>query len=246
MPCPFRLDFIELSIQIDLINSISVFNSQQYALAIHTASPDLGLALSNFAGDRRSQVWSNLGQTLSTHLHLYLSEFLQPQTWTDLAFIAVAKGPGGFTGTRVGVVTARTLAQQLGIPLFGISTLAAVAWKFAVQTHHATLNMATDVALDRAVDIAVQMPAHREKLYVAIYSAKANSGIEAALSDVVISQQEWQKTLANWKQPYRLVQVEPELGATATEVLELAYQDWQHGQHAEWSDVLPFYGQSPV
>lgn len=218
-----------------MINSSKHFHSHQYALAIHTASPDLGLALSNFAGDRRLRVWSNLGQELSTHLHLYLSEFLQPQTWDDLTFIAVAKGPGGFTGTRLGVVTARTLAQQLEIPLFGISTLAAVAWK-AYSTHEQ----------NNGLDIAVQMPAHRGEVYGAIYSARSECGIEAVLSDAVMHPSQWQQILAEWATPHRLVQVEPGLGATAIELLELAYQDWQNGQSSDWSTVLPFYGQSPV
>ncbi|MEG4072148.1 tRNA (adenosine(37)-N6)-threonylcarbamoyltransferase complex dimerization subunit type 1 TsaB [Microcoleus sp. Pol14C2] len=100
---------------------------KKYGLALHTASRELGLAISNFAGDSRCQTW-NLDRDLATHLHQYLVEFIGPQTWADLAFIAVAKGPGGFTGTRMGMVTARTLAQQLDIPVFAVSTLAAVAW----------------------------------------------------------------------------------------------------------------------
>ena len=100
---------------------------KKYGLAFHTATPELGLAISNFVGDSRCQTW-NLGRSFATDLHQHLVEFIGPQTWADLAFIAVAKGPGGFTGTRMGMVTARTLAQQLDIPVFAISTLAAVAW----------------------------------------------------------------------------------------------------------------------
>ncbi|NLM46824.1 MAG: tRNA (adenosine(37)-N6)-threonylcarbamoyltransferase complex dimerization subunit type 1 TsaB [Firmicutes bacterium] len=41
--------------------------------------------------------------------------------------IAVAAGPGSFTGVRIGIVTAKALGQALTIPLCGISTLEALA-----------------------------------------------------------------------------------------------------------------------
>ena len=41
---------------------------KKYGLAIHTTSPELGLAISNFGEDTRSKTW-NLGRDLSTHLH---------------------------------------------------------------------------------------------------------------------------------------------------------------------------------
>lgn len=94
-------------------------------LALHTTSPQLGLALSDFDQIARSRSWE-LGWDLSTYLHGLIQEFLSPQHWSDLDFLAVAKGPGSFTGTRFGVTTARTLAQQLNLPLFAISTLAAI------------------------------------------------------------------------------------------------------------------------
>ena len=205
---------------------------KKYGLALNTASRELGLAISNFAGDSRCQTW-NLDRDLATHLHQYLVEFIGPQTWADLAFIAVAKGPGGFTGTRMGMVTARTLAQQLDIPVFAISTLAAVACSSSKKS------ISTQ-------DIAVQMPAQRGQLFGAVYSVNQDSGLTELFPDTVMTAESWQEKLETWENSYQLIEVGSELGWSVSSVLELAYLEWQMGSRPDWSDALPFYGQHPV
>lgn len=46
---------------------------------------------------------------------------------SDLTHVAASAGPGSFTGIRIGVVTARTMAQMLGLPCVSVSTLEAMA-----------------------------------------------------------------------------------------------------------------------
>lgn len=214
-----------------------------YALAIHTSSPDLGLALSNFDGDTRCQTWP-LNRAVSTHLHPCLQEVLAPQSWADLDFIAVARGPGGFTGTRIGVVTARTLAQQLNVPLFAVSSLATVAWQH-YQSWNAQKSTSQDT--DQSIsDIALEMPAQRGEMFTAIYTMRHAQRWEALWPDTVLTGDRWQQVLETWPSPYQQVQVAGNLGDGAIAVLELAHLEWQQGIRPHWSEAVPFYGQHCV
>nr|WP_041596689.1 tRNA (adenosine(37)-N6)-threonylcarbamoyltransferase complex dimerization subunit type 1 TsaB [Halothece sp. PCC 7418] len=208
----------------------------RYGLALHTTSPQLGLALSNFQGDQRINTWK-LGRDLSSHLHILLQEFLPPQTWSDLAFIAVAKGPGSFTGTRIGVATARTLAQQLQIPLFAISTLSAIAHYYKTQNSQ---------QFSDSERIAVQVPARRQQFFVGIYHLSATD-LTIELPDTIMTETEWEDTLNQLSFPYQLWKMkEEQFGETVSSVLELAYQQWQQGKRPTLQEAQPFYGQSPV
>lgn len=190
---------------------------------------------------------------MSTHLHVYLHEFLAPHQWSDLAFIAVSKGPGGFTGTRMGVVTARTLAQQLDIPLFSVSTLAALGWAMLrTQRLEHLQNFAESSSV---ANVAIEMTARRGNVFGAVYAQTHPEASETdtvpctlipALLDTVLTRESWKETLDNWANPYYLVSSEDGLGWTAPYLLELAYHQWRQGDRPYWSDALPYYGQSPV
>lgn len=52
----------------------------------------------------------------------------------DLSAVAVSKGPGSYTGLRIGTSTAKGLCYALNIPLIGIGTLDLLAWQGITST----------------------------------------------------------------------------------------------------------------
>ncbi|GAB4343571.1 MAG: tRNA (adenosine(37)-N6)-threonylcarbamoyltransferase complex dimerization subunit type 1 TsaB [Cyanophyceae cyanobacterium] len=200
-------------------------------LAIHTTGPQLGLAARWPDGTTADQVW-DLGHQLSTDFHDYLQGFMGDRPWTILDYLAVATGPGGFTGTRIGVVAARTLAQQLRVPLFGVSSLAAAAWTYR----------------DRAIEdgLALQMPARRGEYHVAFYQVSATQTPLPILNDCVMGLEDWKLWLEARDRPHGLVEVGDQLGKDARSVLDLAEQVWGQGDRRSWEATLPYYGQHPV
>jgi len=203
----------------------------------------------------RHQVW-DLGREVSSHLHVKLMEFIQPYSWQDLSFVAVAKGPGGFTGTRIGVVAARTLAQQLEIPLFGVSSLAAIAAQSIQQTCLEQTRLERTQLDQTQLDqtqrqpeptIAVTMPAKRDAVYGAIYQAKGEDLIVVRTEEVV-PEGEWAEILQGWERPLHQVTTGANAGTanSVTGVMHLATVRWQQQERPDWSSVMPFYGQHPV
>lgn len=98
-----------------------------WLLAIDTSSDRAGVAL--FDGkDLHMQQWPSVRaqttQVLPVIRQLIASANL---TVADLAAVAVATGPGAFTGLRVGMSLAKGFAMGRGLPLIGIPTLEATA-----------------------------------------------------------------------------------------------------------------------
>jgi tRNA threonylcarbamoyladenosine biosynthesis protein TsaB len=108
-----------------------VFSAAPLLLALHSSSETLAVGVCPLAaagqplddGELEARCAQfPLGRGLSNALFSCVEEVLPADQWPRLGRLVVATGPGGFTGTRLTVVLARTLAQQLGIPVHGFGS----------------------------------------------------------------------------------------------------------------------------
>ncbi len=104
-------------------------SQKKFLLALHSSSEELGVGLIDCVNYPESPKYKifDLGRRLSNDLMTCVEDMLPAKYWKYIARLSVAKGPGGFTGTRLTVVMARTLAQQLNCQLDGISSFALMA-----------------------------------------------------------------------------------------------------------------------
>ena len=104
------------------------------------------------------------------------------QVWSGagrppIELVAVAHGPGSFTGLRVGVMTAKALAYAWRAKCIGINTLDAIAAQTPCQNPRGELH--------------VILEAQRQELFVARFQALENGRWVRIAADEIIAVQQW-------------------------------------------------------
>jgi tRNA threonylcarbamoyladenosine biosynthesis protein TsaB len=93
-------------------------------LCIETATSVCSVSLcheNNILGLRESRIDKSHASLLTVFIEELLSE--QKISAKDLDAVAVSKGPGSYTGLRIGVSTAKGICYGAGLPLIAVSTL---------------------------------------------------------------------------------------------------------------------------
>ena len=97
-------------------------------LAFETSAKAASVALTE-NGKLLGESYQNTGLTHSQTLMVMAEDVLKQcgKTAADVEAVAVAEGPGSFTGVRIGVAAAKGFAWGKEIPCYGVSTLEAMA-----------------------------------------------------------------------------------------------------------------------
>ena len=158
-------------------------------LAFETSAKAASVALLE-GGTLLGESYQNTGLTHSQTLLVMAEDLLKTcgKTADDVTAVAVANGPGSFTGVRIGVAAAKGFAWGKEIPCYGVSTLEAMARNLGVWEG----------------TVVPCMDARRSQTYTAIFSAK-DGKLKRMVDDCAISIEELGEKLKNCEKPIFLV-----------------------------------------
>jgi len=158
-------------------------------LAFETSAKAASVALTE-NGKLLGESYQNTGLTHSQTLMVMAEDLLKQcgKTVTDITAVAVAEGPGSFTGVRIGVAAAKGFAWGREIPCYGISTLEAMAVSLGVWEGH----------------ICACMDARRNQVYNALFYVNQGT-LERAAEDRAIALSDLKTDLEHMDGPIFLV-----------------------------------------
>ena len=191
-------------------------------LAFETSAKSCSAALHDGKG-LLAESYQNSGLTHSQTLMVMAEDLLKVcgKSAADVTHLAVAAGPGSFTGVRIGVSAAKGFAWGAELPVYGVSTLEAMALGLGVMDGY----------------ICCCMDARRKQVYNAIFLAEKGH-LTRVCEDRAISLEELQEELAHIDGPIYLVGDGAELTmrTLGSEVAQLILPP-EHRRHQRASGV---------
>ena len=133
-------------------------SKSELILCLETATTNCSVALSLDGKAIHVQEDYDVKFSHAERLHTYIESVLASAKAKkeDLKAIAVSKGPGSYTGLRIGVSAAKGLAYALDLPLISIPTLASLAAQVDVQANECIIPM---------------LDARRMEVYASVFTA---------------------------------------------------------------------------
>ena len=141
-------------------------------------------------GKLLAESYQNTGLTHSQTILSMAQQMLESCGLTagDVQAVAVAAGPGSFTGVRIGVAAAKGFAWGAELPCYGVSTLESMALNLGIHDGY----------------VAAVMDARRAQVYNAVFRAEAGK-LTRLCQDRAISVEDLGAELKNCEKPVFLV-----------------------------------------
>lgn len=170
-----------------------------------------------------------------------LEQLLREVHWQprDVELVAVTRGPGSFTGLRVGLATAKAFAYATGAAILGIDTLEAIA----ANAPETVPQLAVAVDAQRGQIVAGRFRRDSAGQWLAVSPAElldVDAWLGSLEAGTHLSGPILRRYLARIPEP--LICLAPEFWSpTAAQVGRLAARDWAAGRRDDLWSLAPVY-----
>lgn len=176
--------------------SIEQKQQQGVILALDTSTASMAAAIVR-GHEVLAEIQSLAERNHSVHVVSHIKQLLETSGIkdTDIEAIAVGNGPGSYTGMRIAVSVAKTLAWVWNKPLVGVSSLEAIAYGAWYQELEMQVS---DSAADKAGEhwVLPIMDARRGQVYTSGFSMRSDSEWSQWADDGVRLMKDWVQMLA--------------------------------------------------
>ena len=133
-----------------------------FLLSIETSTTNCSVSISKNGTTIAFKEDNSTNYSHAESLHVFIEELLAINTMSlqQLSGIIISKGPGSYTGLRIGVSTAKGLCYALNIPLIAVNTLQGLAHRITTKSDCYIIPM---------------LDARRMEVYTAVYDNNCNT-----------------------------------------------------------------------
>ena len=161
------------------------------------------------------------------------NEFISKESLQKVNKISVSIGPGNFNASRLIVVLARTISQQINCPLESFSSFEIMAKRIATQNNIFT----------KKQSFWIYKKLKRKGLIAGKYEISHNAQTNA---DLVIRETVIPKVIKNFERKELFFEANYEDKEDLKELLDLSNKNSSNENVNSWQKVLPLYPISPI
>lgn len=207
-------------------------------LNIETSTKNCSVSLAIDGVTILTKELSEEGYSHAERLHVFIEEILkETQTnFQDLNAVAVSKGPGSYTGLRIGVSAAKGICYALNIPLISVDTLQVLAQQLKI---------------DQGIIIPM-LDARRMEVYSAVFDRNYNKIMdvqaEVLTAESYAEIEESTYFIGDCQEKCKTVLTKPNfhfvsniIFPSANEMSALSYQKFANNEFEDVAYFEPFY-----
>ena len=210
-------------------------NEPRFLLALHSSTETLGIGLTDLNSQKpifkKSTI--KIGKDLSKYLFSSIERIFPSISWNQIAMLTVATGPGGFTGTRLTIVFARTIAQQLKCQIEGVSSFKLMAYRLIKKLNENEVEK----------PFWIKQNLKHRGIVAGKYKLMKNIEKKGILK---IEELEKPHLIDQKTKMYPVVDASEDVSEDIERLLKIGLESYKNKNKNTWNEVLPIYPTSPV